>query len=348
MNTSEYPPDGIYFRNRPDWNNTSRVNGWGVFAGDLVQLECWDTGTNVPRRDGGSNTVWYMANNVTRPTAPGPRPNSGWINAHFVNDGTGPNQVAPGVPHCDANGRAPAPGGSSPPVIPAPPNVTAYFSPFGPDARVPQGSPNTANVFDSAWKNGRFSRSCDGTKAYNAAKTAANGRAITKLVGWSIGRVGPWYYLSKATEPERRAIANILSIDPGTYGELSGGCDRSVGAGQLISYLAQDPSHTFTVLAGDLTADTANRGPTGYAHRSIQEIYFNPLRDHDQANRTNLRGQVLVCNYTMPGVNPRNRQSLNLSHNTIFQGVDHLIGGPPITSCPTRVAGMTYQGSWRP
>ena len=112
MNTSEYPPDGIYFRNSPDWNNTSRITGLGVFAGDQVRLKCWENGTNVPRLDGGSNTVWYLADNVTRPTSPAGG-NSGWLNAHFVNDGTGPNEVAPGVIRC----------GTAPPPItqPAPP-----------------------------------------------------------------------------------------------------------------------------------------------------------------------------------------------------------------------------------
>lgn len=116
MNTSEYPPDGVYFRTAPDWAKADRTAGFGVYAGDRVQLRCHASGTNVPRRDGGTNTIWYQADNTSRTTVAG-RANAGWINAHFVNDGTGPNQVAPGVPAC---GAGPAP-------VPAPtPTPTAF------------------------------------------------------------------------------------------------------------------------------------------------------------------------------------------------------------------------------
>jgi len=101
MNTSEYPPDGINFRSGPDWNTRVALTGYGVYAGESVRLKCWTTGSNVPRRDGGSNIIWYQADNVSRPSAAG-RANSGWINAHFVNDGTGPNEHVGGVPDCNA------------------------------------------------------------------------------------------------------------------------------------------------------------------------------------------------------------------------------------------------------
>jgi len=71
MNTSEYPPDGVYFRNSPNDADAIRVTGIGVYAGERVALQCHLNGTNVQRRDGGVNTVWYLACNVTRPTAAG-------------------------------------------------------------------------------------------------------------------------------------------------------------------------------------------------------------------------------------------------------------------------------------
>jgi hypothetical protein len=108
MNTSEYPPDGIYFRSSPNDADAIRAAGIGVFAGERVALNCWASGTNVQRRDGGVNTVWYQAANVSRTTAAG-RANEGWINAHFIDDRTGPNQVAPGVRACGAQVPAPIP-----------------------------------------------------------------------------------------------------------------------------------------------------------------------------------------------------------------------------------------------
>jgi hypothetical protein len=114
MNTSEYPPDGINFRSAPDWNARVAITGYGVYAGEHVRLKCWELGSNVPRRDGGSNTIWYQTDNVSRPSVAG-RANSGLLNAHFVNDGTGPNQVAPGVTRCGS--AAPTP---NQPTQPAP------------------------------------------------------------------------------------------------------------------------------------------------------------------------------------------------------------------------------------
>jgi hypothetical protein len=47
MNTSESPPDGVYFRNTPSWNDTSRTYGLGVFMNEQVQLQCYAYGEAV-------------------------------------------------------------------------------------------------------------------------------------------------------------------------------------------------------------------------------------------------------------------------------------------------------------
>lgn len=118
MNTSEYPPDGVYFRNSPNDADAIRITGVGVYAGERVALHCFTHGTNVQRRDGGVNTVWYLATNLTRPTAAG-RTNEGWINAHFINDGTGPGQTAPTVPACNTTAAPPPAPAPSPPAFDA-------------------------------------------------------------------------------------------------------------------------------------------------------------------------------------------------------------------------------------
>ena len=63
MNTSEYPPDGIYFRNSPDWNNTSRITGFGVFAGvrsgsnaGRTEQTCHGSTANEGRRSHSTTT----------------------------------------------------------------------------------------------------------------------------------------------------------------------------------------------------------------------------------------------------------------------------------------------------
>ena len=95
MNTSEQPPDGVWFRDNPNASGP-RLNGYGVYAGDRVQLQCYGTGTPIGPY---ANHIWYRAANLTRPNATG-RPNVGWLNAHFINDGKNTNVVDPGVPAC--------------------------------------------------------------------------------------------------------------------------------------------------------------------------------------------------------------------------------------------------------
>lgn len=95
MNTSETPPDGVWFRDNPGISGP-RLNGYGVYMNDRVELRCYGWGEALgPYK----NRLWYMSANLTRPSAPG-RANVGWLNAHYVNDNKVANEVAPGVPPC--------------------------------------------------------------------------------------------------------------------------------------------------------------------------------------------------------------------------------------------------------
>ena len=119
MNTSETPPDGVYFRNSPHTADTSRIYGLGVFAGDYVQLNCYAWGDAVGAYN---DTLWYYANNVTRPTVPSTGgANVGYLNAHYINDGKAANVVDSGVPQCGTSGSS---GGSSGGGAPAPAPVS--------------------------------------------------------------------------------------------------------------------------------------------------------------------------------------------------------------------------------
>ncbi|WP_220187147.1 phospholipase A2 [Pseudonocardia pini] len=96
MNTSEQPPDGVWFRNSARVADTDRLTGHGIYGGDRVRLDCHVWGEAVGPH---GNRLWYRASNVTRPTV-GSRPNDGFVNAHYVDDRTTANQVAGGVPAC--------------------------------------------------------------------------------------------------------------------------------------------------------------------------------------------------------------------------------------------------------
>jgi hypothetical protein len=96
MNTSETPPDGVWFRSSPHTGDTDRVTGHGVYMGEQVQLQCYGFGDAVGPY---SDSLWYYVVDVSRPTNAGVS-NSGWLNAHYINDGLVANQIDSGVTPC--------------------------------------------------------------------------------------------------------------------------------------------------------------------------------------------------------------------------------------------------------
>ena len=96
INTSETLPDGVWFRNSAHTADTDRVTGHGVYKNERVQLHCYAWGDAVGAYN---NKLWFRVTNVTRPTI-NSRPNSGFLNAHYVNDGKLANQIDAGVPAC--------------------------------------------------------------------------------------------------------------------------------------------------------------------------------------------------------------------------------------------------------
>jgi hypothetical protein len=92
---------GIYWRSAPDWNTPVAVSGNGVYDGTTIAVHCYQSGTAVP---GSNDTMWEQATVVA-----GPGHGSGWLNEHFINDGSAINQPSPGVPPCNAPAPPPAP-----------------------------------------------------------------------------------------------------------------------------------------------------------------------------------------------------------------------------------------------
>jgi hypothetical protein len=149
MNTSETLPDGVYFRNSPHWDDTNRVFGLGVFAGERVQLECYAWGDAIGP---SSNRVWDYVINVSRPTNYDGEPNQGYLSEHYINDGIAANTPDPGVPECGSPPTTTSPPPPAPqPHISLSQGATApagfwydiAFSGFAADARV------TATCMDS-------------------------------------------------------------------------------------------------------------------------------------------------------------------------------------------------------
>lgn len=83
---------GIYWRSAPNWGNAVAQPGFGVYPGTVVHVICSASGSAVP---GSTDTMWVQAS-----WASGPGKGSGWINEHFVNDGSPLGRAAPGIPPC--------------------------------------------------------------------------------------------------------------------------------------------------------------------------------------------------------------------------------------------------------
>jgi hypothetical protein len=137
MNTSEQLPDGVYFRNSPNWADTSRTTGLGVFKNEQVKLECYVSGQAIGQFN---DSLWYWVLDITRPTNDGAS-NEGMLNAHYIDDKQKANVVDAGVPAC-VNNRPPAPA----PVTTAPaapPSTRAAPTTAPPTSQPRQPAPAT-------------------------------------------------------------------------------------------------------------------------------------------------------------------------------------------------------------
>jgi hypothetical protein len=141
---------------------------------------------------------------------------------------------------------------------------------------------------------------CSTDKMVNVPGSDA-GMPVTQLTGWSLGRLGPIYYLKKY--PGFRAnIDQIVMIDPGNRSDLDG-CDKYIGAKDVLyDWLKANPRARLVIYSGDITGQNW--------HQGIQEIYF-PRIKADPATRT----RAIVCNYTW-------------SHTAIMERYDEYLDKP--------------------
>ncbi len=321
INTTEIPPDGVWFRNSPHTADTDRVTGHGVYMNEQVQLHCYAWGDAVGAYN---NSLWYYSLNVTRPTNAG-LSNEGYLNAHYINDGLAANQIDAGVPEC---GAAPPP----PPPVPIG-NRVAYYSGLG-----SAGSPKANNLgvdrnltydgsYDGRWKPGV---SC--VPDSNAIKFAS--KDINRLAGWSVGRLGPIYalrYLKDHNPEAARRINYVVMFDPGAPSSFDK-CDYNRTTVQadttLAWWLGLSDSNRLIIMSGKPTATNH--------HETIQNAYFPAIK---QAG-TGVRTRVLVCNY-------------GLDHNATYNNYAYLMTASYRLSTAQGFSSCPKQGSaavwgWNP
>lgn len=96
---------GVYWRSAPNWSTPEAVAGNGFYPGTIILVSCYQSGAaNVP---GSADGMWEQANWVA-----GPGTGHGWINDHFIANGSGINQPSPGIPPCSSS-PPPPPGALS-------------------------------------------------------------------------------------------------------------------------------------------------------------------------------------------------------------------------------------------
>lgn len=91
---------GVYYRNSPSWNDSSRTYGVDAHYGETVELVCYEWGDAVGPYQ---NRLWHLVSNVTRPSA-----GEGFLPDHYLNTPVTANQLVPGEPECGSSGGSSA------------------------------------------------------------------------------------------------------------------------------------------------------------------------------------------------------------------------------------------------
>lgn len=161
------------------------------------------------------------------------------------------------------------------------------------------------NRYDGVWT--RPGGKCDTSNAA-AFPSVIHGQPIAELAGYSLGRLGPLYFL-KNSPSWISQIHYILLFDPGNAADLSG-CDANpdiAAADNIASWLARDPKNELVVMAGSLTSEDH--------HAGIMKHYFSKL---SLATATT---QVVVCD-------------TGLSHDDLIKAYAWMVGAEPPVACP--------------
>lgn len=161
------------------------------------------------------------------------------------------------------------------------------------------------NHYDGLWTG---SGHCDTSRAA-AFPTVIHSEKITQLAGYSLGRLGPIYFL-KAAPTRASDIHYILLLDPGNSGDLSGcDADPSIGAWDLFSrWLSLGSANRLVIMSGPLTSSEG--------HGAIRAYYLRNL------SASTLASQVLVCD-------------TSTSHDDFMKVYGWMVGAAPPATCPT-------------
>ena len=148
------------------------------------------------------------------------------------------------------------------------------------------------------------------------------------LVGWSIGRNAPIFFLAEA--PDRHdEIDTIWLLDPGYYDKMrENGCDFDLPrtpSAYLDEWLAGDPNHTLVILSGAYT-ELDNR-------QGLTQVYL------DDINGKSLRNQVELCRIDS------NIEAYNHDNRLVQNFIPFTVGPATCPTDTTKIPLVSYRGA---
>lgn len=293
------PYSGLYLRDGTSMGNVRQIYQRYMLYGARVELNCGTWGESVGPR---ANRRWHhvrvaSGHNVGE---------QGWVADRYLNTPNIANQPTPGEPEC---------GSAPPPPPPAPRDGgSVYYSPESPNLA------SGANIHKdyNTWIQPGVACGTANAGSFPSFLTPSN-QYVTTMAGWSLGRVGPIYFLA-ANRHRWNEIDYIILFDPGNYDDIvRNDCDMRHNPGYLYhEWLRTNPNAKLVVMSGSRTAQGG--------HSGIQKAYFEYMKTHGGA-----RDRVVVCNFTT-------------GHNETFERYRSWINKPPINkgACPDGV------WSWNP
>ncbi|MDQ2973181.1 MAG: hypothetical protein M3Q79_01700 [bacterium] len=209
----------------------------------------------------------------------------------------------------------------------APP--TAFFSPI---QGTPTGLPDLAAISDvdlalEAWTSDEEC-SPNSVTEWIPADTAT-------LAGWSVGRLGPVYYLAAAGPERTAAVRNIVLFDPGSMADfeerfpvnvVNDTCDSEFDINLLLAeWLGSNDNNRLIVLTG---ADSEHKEDGVSTYAGLWKHYFAGIWGQAYAHRAQ------VCDYD------------GMSHESVLSNFSSIVENlPPLGSCPPPPSGYTLT-SW--
>jgi hypothetical protein len=210
-------------------------------------------------------------------------------------------------------------GGQQPPAQPALSGpFSVFYSPNNDWAAGQSGlTVGDANLKFSEWTAG----SCQSKKADDFA-----GPNVHTLAGWSLGRLGPVYFLHAASADRVAKIRTIILFDPGDMNDFEGSVwDRLRGKqpcdvkfdinGLLANWLKSNDANKLIIISGK---ETKKDDYAGIWKHYIAGIWNKPFAS-----------RAMICNYD------------GLDHQAALRKYAHIVKSPP-PGCPDGIA------SWHP